>query len=141
VRRMINRQVVDLLETSRALLDEVAPADIEAVRRHPGRLIRFSPEMEQLNLELKRFLRTALYRHVRVHRMSVKAARIVRQLFAAFLDDPRLLPPEHQQRARAAEAEQGTAGRARVVADYIAGMTDRYAIREHRRLFDAEELT
>ena len=141
VRRMINRQVVDLLETSRALLDEAAPADIEAVRAHPQRLIRFSPEMEELNLELKRFLRTALYRHVRVHRMSVKAARIVRQLFAAFLDDLRLLPPEHQQRARAAEAENGTAGRARVVADYIAGMTDRYAIREHRRLFDAEELT
>ena len=136
VRRMINRQVVDLVETSRERLNRAAPADIDAVRRHDSPLIAFSDDMREQNLELKRFLRDQLYRHYRVHRMSVKAASVIRGLFGAFLDDLRLLPEDAQVHARRGEAEHGDSGRARAVADYIAGMTDRYAIAEHERMFD-----
>jgi len=141
IRRMINRQVVDLMETSRASLEAARPGDIEAVRKHGEMLIGFSDEMRELNLELKRFLRGELYRHFRVHRMSAKAGRIIGDLFDAFMGDIRLLPPEHQSKARASEQGQGEAGRARAVADYIAGMTDRFAIAEHGRIFNPAELT
>jgi len=136
VRRLINRQVVDLIETSIRHLVAAAPADIEAVRRHGKPLIAFSENMREQNLELKRFLRTRLYRHYRVHRMTAKAARTITALFGAFLDDPRLLPPDVQQQAAAKEKPHGRDGRARVVADYIAGMTDRYAIAEYERTFN-----
>ena len=136
VRRLINRQVVDLIETSIRHLQEAAPDDIEAVRRHGKPLIAFSEGMREQNLELKRFLRTRLYRHYRVHRMTAKAARTITALFSAFLDDPRLLPPDIQQQTAAREKRLGRDGRARVVADYIAGMTDRYAIAEYERTFN-----
>jgi dGTPase len=136
VRRIINRQVVDLIETSSCRLDEAAPADIDAVRMLGKPLIAFSEGMREQNLELKRFLRTRLYRHYRVHRMTAKAARTITALFGAFLDDPRLLPPDVQQQAAMKEEQQGKDGRARVVADYIAGMTDRYAIAEYERTFN-----
>ncbi len=97
--------------------------------------------MLALNRELKQFLRQRLYRHYRVTRMSVKAARVISELFEAFKGDPGLLPPEAQQHAERAAAEKGEAGRARVIADYIAGMTDRYAIAEHQRLFDPMHTT
>ena len=77
--------------------------------------------------ELKRFLRTHLYQHYRVARMSAKSRRVISELFDAFHSDPRLLPPEFQTRA--------SADTPRAIADYIAGMTDRYALLEHRRLF------
>jgi dGTPase len=136
VRRMINRLVVDLVETSRHRIESAGPSSVDAVRRHPERLMGFSDEIRELGLELKRFLRTRLYRHYRVHRMSVKARRIVSELFSAFMDDAELLPPEHQDLARELAEQDGEAGRARVVADYIAGMTDRYAITEHGRIFN-----
>lgn len=141
IRRMINHQVVDLLRTSKQLLAATAPADVEAVRDHPEALIRFSETMQKEHLELKRFLHENLYRHYRVHRMSVKAQRMVQDLFNALFDDPRLLPPEHQNRVGTLERELGESGRARAVADYIAGMTDRFAISEHQKLFRANELT
>ena len=140
VRRMINRQVVDLVETSRAHLVTLAPADIEAVRNHDGPLIGFSEAMWAQNLALKQFLRKHLYQHYRVCRMSAKAERIVRSLFEIFIDDPRLLPPEAAQRVDQLEAVNKKAGRARAIADYIAGMTDRYAIREYGRIFDPAQL-
>ena len=136
VRRMINAQGVDLIETSRAALEEARPADIEAVRRTDRPLMRFSAQMRTRNHELKQFLRQRLYRHYRVVRMSAKAERMVRALFEAFMERPALLPPDTAARAAAQEAEHGEAGRARAVADYIAGMTDRYAITEYERLFD-----
>ena len=136
VRRIINRQVVDLIETSTRHLDEAAPTDIDAVRMQGKPLIVFSDGMHEQNLELKRFLRTRLYRHYRVHRMTAKAARTITALFSAFLDDPRLLPSEVQQQAAMKEEQHGKDGRARVVADYIAGMTDRYAIAEYERTFN-----
>jgi len=136
VRRLINCQVTDLVETSIANLQEAAPADIESVRHHDGPLIAFSERMSEQNLELKRFLRTNLYRHYRVHRMTAKAARTITALFAAFIDDPRLLPEEAQQQTALRERSAGRDGRARAIADYIAGMTDRYAIAEYERTFN-----
>jgi dGTPase len=141
VRRLINCQVVDLVQTSTALLEQHAPADLEAVRRQPAPLIAFSDAMRERNLELKRFLRRALYRHYRVHRMSAKAMRVIRDLFGAFFTDPRLLPFEAQRKVRDLERDGGDTGRARAVADYIAGMTDRYAIKEHERIYNPGELT
>jgi dGTPase len=127
---MINSQVTDLCEQSIQNIAAAQPADIEAVR-NGGPLIAFSPGMQRQQRELKQFLRTNLYRHYRVNRMSSKAQRIIRELFAAFMQAPGLLPEDFQVQD---EAEQP-----RAVADYIAGMTDRYASREYRRLFSVEE--
>ncbi len=141
VRRMINRQVIDLVETSQTRLAAAAPADIGAVRAWPTPLIGFSDDMRAQNLELKQFLRKELYQHYRVRRMTAKAARVISELFEVFMRDPRLLPPEPAHNTQVLEEAQGTAGRARAVADYIAGMTDRYAIKEYNRLFDPLQLT
>lgn len=130
VRRMINTLVIDLTTESRRLIARHAPASIDAVRTLPP-MIGFSTAIAAEQAELKQFLRHALYRHYRVVRMSAKSQRILSELFSAFMRDRRLLPPQDQARA-AADAP-------RAIADYIAGMTDRYAIREHRRLFSVDE--
>ncbi len=129
VRRMINTLVIDLTEASAARIADAAPDTIDAVRRAPA-LIGFSAPIAAEHVELKQFLHRALYRHYRVVRMSSKAQRVLTELFTAFREDPRLLPTQDQVRAR----EDAP----RAIADYIAGMTDRYAIREHRRLFSVE---
>ena len=141
VRRMIGRVVEDLIAASQAELESARPDSAEAVRRAGRKLIRFSREVGEAHAELKRFLREHLYRHNRVIRMTTKAQRTVTSLFEAFMDDPRLLPDEHAREASRKEAAQGAAGRARAVADYIAGMTDRFAILEHDRLFDPRART
>ncbi len=141
VRRLINCQAVDLVQTSQQRLKQICPADLESVRRQPQALIAFSDSMRELNHELKRFLRNHLYRHYRVHRMSAKAMRVIRDLFNAFFQDPRLMPEEAQLRVAELRDQAGTVGQARAVADYIAGMTDRYAIKEHARVYNPEKLT
>lgn len=141
IRRMINRQVVDLLRHSEFLLLERAPQTLQEVREHSTPLIAFSEPMSSAHQALKQFLRDKLYQHYRVHRMSVKAQSMVKELYVAFFEDLRLLPVEYQQRAAHLERELGISGRARAVADYIAGMTDRYAIAEHQKLFNPAELT
>ena len=141
VRRMIDWLVNDLVDASRRAIAEAAPDSVEAVRARPAPLLRFGDEVAAEHLELKRYLRQHLYRHYKVLRMTTKAGRVVRELFDAMHGDPDLMPTEHQQAARRFEAADGEAGRARAVADYIAGMTDRYAILEHRRLFDPSERT
>ncbi len=141
IRRMINRQVVDLLQNSERLLKEKAPQSIDEIREHGAPLIAFSEPMGEAHQVLKRFLHERLYRHYRVHRMSVKAQRMVYELYQAFYDDLRLLPDTYQQRATQLERDLGIDGRARAVADYIAGMTDRFAIAEHQKLFNPAELT
>jgi dGTPase len=130
VRRMINELIVDVTETSRAKIEAAAPQTLDDVR-DAGRLIGFSEPIHAEAVELKRFLRKELYYHYRVQRMATKAKRIVRELFDAFDGNPALLPTEHAERHRLLGA--------RAIADYVAGMTDRYAIREHRRLFAIEE--
>ena len=133
IRLMITAMTADLVETSAALLLEAAPQGIDDVRQSPP-LIRFSDAMRAETTALKRFLYANLYRHFKVNRMRVKASRIVRELFDAFVTDPVLLPPDYQV------ASGDTLEQARKIADYIAGMTDRYAIREHRRIFSLDEL-
>jgi dGTPase len=129
VRRMIDTLVTDLVRQSRACIHAVDPGSLDDVRKAPA-MIRFSERIRHEQTELKQFLHANLYRHYRVCRMSAKARRIVAELFQAFIAEPRLLPPEFQARAR-----EDTP---RAIADYIAGMTDRYAIVEHRRLFAVE---
>lgn len=133
IRRMITAMTADLVETSAQLLLEAGPKSIDDVRTAPP-LIRFSDRMRADTTALKRFLYANLYRHFQVNRMRVKASRIVRELFEAFMTDPVLLPPDYQV------ASGDVMKQARKIADYIAGMTDRYAIKEHRRIFSLDTL-
>jgi dGTPase len=141
VRRMIDYAVNDLIDASSIAVAAARPADVAAVRALSAPLLTFSEQVYAEHLELKQYLREHLYRHYRVLRMTTKARRVVRELFGALLDDVDLMPTEHQEGARRLEAAEGMTGRARAVADYIAGMTDRFAILEHRRLYDPSERT
>lgn len=139
IRRMINALIVDLINTSRARIDEAQLTSVDDVRNAP-QMIAFSEEMNRQAAQLKRFLRHNLYRHYQVNRMMSKARRIIRELFEAFMREPRLLPPDYQTGVRDSADREHVRAQARKVADYIAGMTDRYAMREHRRLFAVEEI-
>ena len=140
VRRMINHLVVDLIETSRARLLDSGVRDIEEVRGYGEPLLVHSDQVAQDSIELKQFLRHNLYQHYRVLRMSKKAARVISKMFKAFMDDYRILPTQYH--ALSSEmADDSESALARVIADYIAGMTDRFAITEYRRLFEPGELT
>jgi len=141
VRRMINAQVTDLIDTSIANIKNAAPETIDDIRQQEKPLISFSDEMYAYNLELKQFLRKGLYQHYRVRRMSAKAGRIIKSLFDVFVEDQHLLPPKYDSKVSQMEKAEGDTGKARVVADYIAGMTDRYAIGEFERLFNPSQLT
>ena len=133
VRRMINALVDDLIQQSRANIRHAEVKSIEDVRSAPP-LIAFSETMKKEAQELKRFLRTNLYHHYQVNRMTSKARRIVTDLFDIFISGPELLPSDYQA------ASDDRNAQARKVADYIAGMTDRYAMREYRRLFAVDEI-
>ena len=130
VRRMINTLIVDLIETTGRNIAAANPKSIDDVRA-AGPLVSFSPKIHEEAAALKRLLFRHLYRHYLVMRMSAKAQRIIVDLFNAFMQDSRLLPPQYQ-------AAHG-ADQPRLIAHYIAGMTDRYAIREHRRIFAVTE--
>ncbi|MBM3622503.1 MAG: deoxyguanosinetriphosphate triphosphohydrolase [Alphaproteobacteria bacterium] len=132
IRRLINVMVEDVVGETRRRLAEAAPRDVQDIR-HLGRpVVAFSPTIAAANTAVREFLYARMYFHWRVHRMKAKASRVVGDLFGLLFADPRCLPDEW--RVRALEHDQR--GRARVVADYIAGMTDNYALEEHRRLFD-----
>ena len=131
IRRMIGALVTDLLAESARRIAAAAPRTLEEVRAAPA-LIAFTESMQAENRALKAFLRENLYQHYQVLRMTTKARRIIHDLFDAFVADPRLLPPQYQEMAATGSVERATA-------DYIAGMTDRFAIREHRKLFAVEE--
>lgn len=141
IRRVINFVAVDLIQNTQRCLLEVNPASIDAVRQHSKPLVAFSDSVREEHIELKAFLRDRVYRHHKVLRMTSKARRVLKALFEALFDDINLMPPEHRDAALRGERESKEAGRARAVADYIAGMTDRYAILEHQRLFDASSNT
>jgi dGTPase len=126
VRRIINTLIVDLIDTTTRNLIQHAPASLDAVRAAPP-LVAHSEAVAAQAAALKRFLFKNLYRHYRVMRMANKARRVVIGLFDAFSDDPRLLPPAYQSPDAAVQP--------RLVAHYIAGMTDRYALKEYQRLF------
>ena len=126
VRRIINALIVDLIETTRAALAEHSPDSLDAVRAAPP-LVAHSAAIAAQAVELKRFLFKNLYRHYRVMRMANKARRVITGLFDAFTEDPRLLPPDY--------VAEDPAVQPRLIAHYIAGMTDRYALKEYQRLF------
>ncbi|CAN5250540.1 deoxyguanosinetriphosphate triphosphohydrolase [soil metagenome] len=137
IRRMINALIVDLIHTSEERIGAAQLQNIDDVRNAQP-LIAFSEAMSAQAASLKRFLRQNLYHHYQVNRMTSKARRIISELFDAFMQEPALLPPDYQEKP----GSEGDAAQsqARLVADYIAGMTDRYAMREHRRLFMVEEI-
>jgi dGTPase len=141
VRRMINFVVTDLIRTTQRQLDDAKPRSIDDVRRRAKPLVTLSDATRSEHDELKGFLRERVYRHYKVLRMTTKARRVLQELFEAFFDDVHLMPGEHLDAAIRGEKDHGVSGRARAVADYVAGMTDRYAILEHRRLFDPAERT
>ena len=132
IRRLINAMVTDLLAETRRRLEQLAPADAQAVRGAQTPVVAFSPAFADANRVIKEFLFARMYRHWRVKRMTAKATRLTAELFAILHGDTSLLPDDW--RARAGEgATQRAAG---TVCDYIAGMTDRFAMDEHRRLTD-----
>jgi dGTPase len=124
IRRMLSAQVYDIIDATRAALAEAAPADADAVRRCDRPLLCFSATMRTQSTALKRFLFANLYRHPQVQGTRARAEQVLRDLFAAYVSDPSQLPADFADRA----------DRERACADYIAGMTDRFAIREHQRL-------
>ena len=134
IRRMVGIEVNDAIRATTANLRAAGVGSIVDLRAQTTNAAAYSDELAEENRELKRFLFERFYRHYRVARMAAKADRTIRALFSAFVKEPAQLPPETQ-------ANISDPGRDlhRAVCDYIAGMTDRYAIAEHRRLFDPEE--
>ena len=131
IRRVIDRMVHDLVAETGRRLAACGAQTVDDIRRLAEPVAAFSPTMREHDRALKRFLFARMYRHYRVNRMSSKARRIVGELFRLFLAEPECLPPEWRAPDGAGPAET-----ARIVADYLAGMTDRFALDEHRRLFD-----
>ena len=129
IRRMIGHVVTDLIETSKARIERLGPATIADIRRQPGALIGFSDQVHEQHSALKQFLRHNLYRHHKVRAMNMQTQEMIEILFARYMEDPGRMPESFAGQARAGERD-----RARAVADYIAGMTDRFAIAEHERL-------
>lgn len=131
IRRMIDRMVRDVVEETRTRLSVAMVGSADDVRALGRPAVAFSEAMRSLDRGLKQFLFERMYRHYRVNRMSSKARRVVQDLFRLFLAEPECLPDEWRAQAAGGETE-----RARLIADYLAGMTDRFALDEHRRLFD-----
>jgi dGTPase len=134
IRRMVDYLVSDLIVQAQRNIEDAKVDGIDAVRRLQRPLIALSEPVLEEHQELKRFLRTKLYNHPKVKEVMDEARSTLRELFEAYLRDPTRLPPEHQSLVSRAEADGGIAARARVVADYVAGMTDRFAYLERSRL-------
>jgi dGTPase len=138
IRRMINMLISDLTQTAQQRIREAAPKSIDDVRALPA-MMAFSDITYQDAKSLKQFLYEHLYRHYLVNRMSHKAKNTVRELFEVMMAQTNLVPPDYQVQS-GRDSEQTKFLQARRIADYIAGMTDRFAIREHKRLFLIEEV-
>jgi dGTPase len=137
IRRLIDRMAGDLLAETRRRISDARLGGAADVRALGAATVAFSETMRANDRALKAFLFERMYRHYRVNRMASKARRIVEELFSLLLREPECLPTEW----RLHTAGAATAGTARVVADYIAGMTDRFALDEHRRFFDRDATT
>ncbi len=132
IKLLIDRQVTDLIKFSEERLNKLKINCVDEVRKTRSKIISFSPEISEMKKDLKGFLWDNLYHHYRVNRMSDKACRFIRELFNVYLAKPGQLPPHIRVRV---ELE----GQHRVICDYIAGMTDRYALDEHKKLFEPYE--
>ena len=141
IRRMINVMVVDLIDTSRENINNANLKSVADIRNHDEKIMAFGDAMNEKKLELKQFLRKNLYQHYRVHRMTKKAADVIEALFNAFMDDLKILPTEALQHCIILKDKHGDKGTARGISDYIAGMTDRYAIVEYERIFNPRQLS
>ena len=135
---MINEVVTDLVDHSKAALAAEQPKNIDAVRGMTHPLVDLSPETTTRHRDLKKFLAGSLYQHELVLAMTDRADAIVRGLFEAYMHDIHAMPRDHASRALEWGAETGESGLARAVADYVAGMTDRYAYSEYRRLVKSD---
>jgi dGTPase len=132
LRRLIDAMVVDLVEETARRLQGLQPADVDAIRAYAQPVVGFSPKVDKPLQELRGFLQARMYSHYKVRRMARKARRVVRELFDGLHDQPDCLPPDWQARAGIGD----DARCAEAIADYIAGMTDRFALDEHDRLFN-----
>jgi dGTPase len=130
IRRMIDTVVTDLIENTRRNIEAAAPASIDDVRQHGQPLVLLSQEIYAQHVALKRFLNKHLYSHEQKLEMTRRAQAIIRELFEIYTEDVSRMPQEFSHRAD----KEDPAGKARVIADYIAGMTDRFAISEHKRV-------
>jgi dGTPase len=137
VRRLIDRMVGDLLSETQRRLHGLGPKSPADVRQAAEPVVAFSDAMRQKERALRQFLFQRMYRHFKVNRMTQKVRRVVRELFEQYAQAPNCLPQEWRVQVEALDAP----ARARVIGDYIAGMTDRYAIEEHRKLFDVTAAT
>lgn len=129
IRTMINLLATDFIDTMKKNVERLSIENYTALRGSSEKPVGFSADVEKANRELKVFLKKNLYRHYRVVRMGIKAERVVRDLFNLYMDHPNALPKEYFERGE-------TDGIERTIADYIAGMTDRYALEEHQKLTD-----
>ncbi len=136
VRRMIGAMVEDVLAETERREAAVRLTSSDAVRGLGHALVAFSPDMAEDLARLRQFLHERMYRHQRVNRTRIQAKKLLGELFDLFMNEPKVLPPEWRDR----QTKLHEAGRARVICDYIAGMTDRFAIEEYRRLFGVEPL-
>jgi dGTPase len=134
IRRLVGFEVSDTVQATQANLDAASVNSLDALRALPDNVANYTPEMQALNTELKKYLFANFYRHFRVVRMATKAERLLQGLFNAYMAQPLQLPPDTQQRAR-----EHAEGLPRAICDYLAGMTDRYAVQEYKRLYDPEE--
>ncbi len=134
IRRLVGIEVSDTIQATGDNLRANGVESLADLRRLPHNVANYSPATQELNRELKRYLFDHFYRHYRVVRMATKAERLLRDLFASYLQQPLQLPQDTLQKA---DKQEG--GLARVVCDYVAGMTDRFAVQEHKRLYDPDE--
>jgi dGTPase len=141
IRRMINCQITDFLAATNAHITSCKPTCAADIKQLSSPIATYSESMKERTQHLKKTLRTNLYQHYRVHRMSTKAQIVVKSLFQAFMNDIRLLPTDTYKNALKEYNASGDTGRAIAIADYIAGMTDRYAIREYERIHDPIKIT
>ena len=133
IRRLIGLLIEDVTDETRHRLNALGPRSVEEVRKASSPVAAFSPAIGDADRAIKAFLKTRMYRHWRVMHVMDQAAGVVRDLFARYSERPGDLPAEWQEGLAGAKA----AVRARRIADFIAGMTDRYALAEHARLFDS----
>jgi len=134
IRSMIDQLVTDLIQTSRDHIEQADPTNLEEVRRQAHQLIVLSAEHAEGQAALKRFLRQELYTHPHVKEMTRHAHGTITELFAAFSEDFDQMPKEHAARARRAMNQSGRSAALRTIADYIAGMTDRFALEQHAKI-------
>ncbi|NQU59866.1 MAG: deoxyguanosinetriphosphate triphosphohydrolase [Rhodospirillales bacterium] len=137
VRRLIGEMVEDLLAETRTRIGDAKVTSVDEIRSLGARVVGFSEKMEANEKAVKKFLFDNMYRHYRLNRMTSKARRIVRELFEIFQEEPECLPTDWRQKLEG----EGPEIQAQVVADYIAGMTDRFALDEHLRLYDLRSRT